>query len=200
MLLKQIIDENFGDYRECSMLLVTPNCTFKCSECHNKHLTKMETKNFPDKEILKRFFDNPLTSAIVIGGLEPLDRIQDVVWFMYYLNEYVHKNNVEKPTVVIYTGYDLEYIDNNLYWTGLGCQLVKYNKCIIKYGGFQPEYYDDGNLKKVWNNDLGVYLASPNQGTLVFGDFLNKIVEEDKEELEEISEYDEKDQEIFYHG
>jgi len=168
MHLKQIIDESFGDFMECAMLLVTPYCNFKCVDCQNKHLLQLETKNFPDEEILERFFKNPLTSAIIFGGLEPLDSILEVRKFIHLLGCKVYAEELEKPTVVIYTGYELREIDSDLYWSGLGPEMHQYNKCILKYGRYAPEYDKDGKRIDIWNEDLGVFLASPNQNTIKY--------------------------------
>ena len=42
MLLKGIIDEDFVNYKKCSMTLMFPYCTFKCGEdiCQNSALAK----------------------------------------------------------------------------------------------------------------------------------------------------------------
>jgi len=165
MKLKQIIDESFGDYKECSMLLVTPSCSWKCKDCHNKHLSYLPTQNFPNEEILKRFANNPLTSAIVIGGLEPLDDMHDVRSFIFALRQ-----SSLRPTVVIYTGYELHEIEDELYWSGLEPEMLEYGNCILKYGRFQPIYniQQDRTIKRLdtWNEDLGVALSSPNQKTI----------------------------------
>ena len=169
MKLKQIIDESFGDYKEAAMLLVTPNCTWKCEGCQNRHLSQLPTKNFPDEEILKRFFKNPLTSAIVIGGLEPLDDMQDVRHFISALGQKVYSEDLPKPTIIVYTGYELDEIEDQLYWSGLEPEMRTYGECILKYGRFNPIYQTKGDgfeRVDIWNEDLGINLASPNQGTV----------------------------------
>jgi len=171
MLLKQILDESFGDYRETAMLLVAPSCTWKCKNCHNHLLSELETKFFPDEEILKRFFANPLTSTIIFGGLEPLDSMVEVKDFVEKLYAKVFQEKLEKPTIIIYTGYELDEIEFDLKACGLWDLLKGYRNAIIKYGRFDPVYEVKDNwalLKETWNEDLGVYLASPNQNTINF--------------------------------
>lgn len=157
MKLKQIIDESFGDYKECSMLLVVPSCTFKCEGCQNKHLMQLPTQEFPDEEIWERFQKNPLTKAIVIGGLEPLDDIMDIAKFIF-----IGVTKEMEVPLIIYTGYDVFDLD--------GCRPLEmrilysafdlYKAPItVKYGPYIK------GRKSVYNEILGVTLASDNQYT-----------------------------------
>lgn len=153
------------------MLLVTPNCSWKCPGCQNTHLAQLETQNFPDEDILERFFNNPLTSAIVIGGLEPLEDMQDVRQFISALGQKVYSDELEKPTIVVYTGFELDEIEDQLYWSGLEPEMRAYGNCILKYGRYNPVYQTNGDKVErvdIWNEDLGINLASPNQGTVRF--------------------------------
>ena len=160
MHLKQIIDESVGDYKETSMLLIAPECAWKCVGCHNTHLLKLITKNFPDEEILERFQKNPLSKAIVLGGLEPFDCMEEVRAFLQTLRE---SNIVNpKPTVIIYTGYDFPDIEQELIRTGLDEEMKKHDKVLLKYGGYLPGY------NPTYNPLLGINLASPNQQVMEY--------------------------------
>lgn len=157
MKLKQIIDESFGDYKECSMLLVVPSCTFKCEGCQNKHLMQLPTQEFPDEEIWERFRKNPLTKAIVIGGLEPFDDILDLAKFIFVGIE----EEMDVP-LIIYTGYNRFDLDD-----------IKEREMVILYHAFDlykaPITVKYGPYIKgresVFNETLGVTLASDNQYT-----------------------------------
>ena len=92
--------------------------------------------------------NNPITKALVCGGLEPFDSWDDlqclILNFRYYTND----------DIIIYTGYYKEEIDKEkINWLKL------YSPIIIKYGRFIP------NNEEYFNNDLGVKLASKNQYT-----------------------------------
>lgn len=157
MKLKQIVDEVFGDYKECGMLLIFPTCTWKCEGCQNKHLELLPTKNFPDHEILERYKSNPLSRCIIFGGLEPLDSSYEIVRFILYL-----MLSGEKPLLVIYTGYDFLELNDILHTSALGSLFNDYGNIILKYG----RYKQDG--KPYFNKVLGVNLASGNQNTIDF--------------------------------
>ena len=156
MRLKQIIDESFGDYKLCSMLLIADKCTWKCEGCQNKHLSQLPSQNFPDEEILERFHNNPLTEAIVIGGLEPFEQLNELVIF---IGEAI-KAELNVP-IVIYTGFEID--DFDLYWSGFEPAAKTYKgPVIVKFGRYVA------NSESYFNEDLGVTLISKNQYTYVF--------------------------------
>jgi len=166
MKLKQIVDEVFGDYKECGMLLIFPECTWKCEGCQNKQLALLETREFPNEDIVKRFEENPFSKCIIFGGLEPLcnvSSINDIFSFITYLLEKYHLRE-DRPTLIIYTGYDLDAVNNilNIIVSGLGNLLATYENVIIKYG----KYDKDGT--PYFNETLGITLISKNQNTIDF--------------------------------
>lgn len=77
MKLKGIIDEDFVNYKKCSMFLAFPFCSFKCEKecgervCQNSPLALAQTLEASTEKIVARYIDNPLSEAIVCGGLEP---------------------------------------------------------------------------------------------------------------------------------
>jgi hypothetical protein len=155
MLLKELIDEDFVNYKEPAMFLAFPFCDFKCcieqnmptTICHNEHLAgRKNVKTTPEK-IIKRFIQNPLTTAIVMGGLEPMLSFADILELISVLrNEYQ-----DNSTVVIYTGYNEDEVEDMI------LELQQFDNIIIKFGRFifnDSEHYD-----KV----LGVRLSSSNQ-------------------------------------
>ena len=81
MRVRQIIDEDFVNYKEPSMFIVFSTCTWKCEKecgikgmCQNTQLAKTTEIDYDDDQLIQRYLDNQITKAIVLGGLEPFDR------------------------------------------------------------------------------------------------------------------------------
>ena len=150
MLVKDIIDTDIVNYKDISMFIIFPYCTFKCGKelCQNSKVALMPNIDISIDSIIKRYISNPMSKAIVCGGLEPFDSWDD----LYQLITKFRNNNI-KDVIVIYTGYTIEEINDKGYIE----ELKKYSNIIIKFGRFipnQPHYYDDL---------LGVELTSSNQ-------------------------------------
>ena len=150
MLVKDIIDTDIVNYKDISMFIIFPYCTFKCGKelCQNSKVALMPNIEISINSIIKRYISNPISKALVCGGLEPFDSWND----LYQLVTNFRNNNI-KDVIVIYTGYTSEEINNKGYID----KLKKYPNIIIKFGRFipnQPHYYDDL---------LGVELTSSNQ-------------------------------------
>ena len=151
--LKNIIDENFQDYKKPSMMLATCFCNWKCltekgldiSICQNSDLAKQENIEVSIVDITDRYLENPITKAIVIGGLEPFLQYEEVLDFVEYFR------SRSDDDIVIYTGYYPYEI-----WTKR--QILKqYKNIIIKYGRYEE------NSKIKFDNVLGISLISENQ-------------------------------------
>ena len=75
--LRELIDEDFVNYYKPSMFIGVPYCDFKCNKeagtkvCHNLKLVMQRLVRIPVKELIERYLANPITKAIVFGGLEP---------------------------------------------------------------------------------------------------------------------------------
>lgn len=156
MKIKGLIDEDFVNYKKPSMFIIMPYCDGKCNighdipVCQNYNLMK-DTKSILDIDIhhlIERYISNPITEAIVIGGLEPFDSPQDLLEFIKVLRTDFDCND----DLVIYTGYTEDEVKNR--WLS---QLQQFNNIIIKYGRFEP------NQTSHYDEMLGVYLASNNQ-------------------------------------
>lgn len=150
MLIKDIVDTDIVNYKDISMFIIFPYCTFKCGKelCQNSKVALMPNIDISIDSIIKRYISNPMSKALVCGGLEPFDSWND----LYQLVTNFRNNNI-KDVIVIYTGYTLEEINDKGYID----KLKKYPNIIIKFGRFVPNqshYYDDL---------LGVELTSPNQ-------------------------------------
>lgn len=146
------MDEDFVNYKKCSMFIGFPYCTFKCDKeantkiCQNSSLATQNNINLSIERIYERYINNPLTKAIVCGGLEPFDSWED----LYTLIKYFHDNGCFDE-FVIYTGYNKEEIQGKVE------ELKEFSNIIIKFGRFIP------NSKSYYDEILGVTLASNNQ-------------------------------------
>ncbi len=166
MKVKDIIDVDTVNYKKISMFIATSKCDFKCDRecgepvCQNSELAKAPTIEINNEEIIRRYIANPITEAIVFGGLEPFDSFDELCYFLgdfenYYKGGHIHIKE-KRPDIVIYTGYYPEEIKTKLHW-------IKKNKTdkqiniIIKFGRFipdRPHRYDEL---------LGIELSSDNQ-------------------------------------
>ena len=153
MKLKGLKDEDFLQYKKPCMFLILPYCNFKCDiesgsqVCQNWSLAKQSIIEVPDETIIERYLSNPLTTSVVLGGLEPLDSFTEVINFL----ELFRKKYCCEDDVVIFTGYNkdeiLEYVE----------QLKQYSNIYIKFGRFIP------NQTEHFDETLGVMLGSNNQ-------------------------------------
>ena len=153
MLVKDIQDENFQDYKKTAMFIATCYCSWKCCidcgcdiiMCQNSSIAKQPNIKVNDDGIVKRYINNPITSAIVVGGLEPFDQFDELVDLIGALRE---KTNDD---VVIYSGYYKNEIEDKVKL------LSNYKNIIVKFGRYIP------NKEKVFDSVLGVYLANEEQ-------------------------------------
>ena len=149
--IKGIRMEDFTNYKKPSMYIAFPSCTFKCERecgqkiCQNSSLVQSKTLEVDVKYIVNKYINNPITSAIVIGGLEPLDSKEDLLILISYLR------TSTQDDIIIYTGYKEEEIKNQLQY------LRAYRNIIVKFGRFIP------NQQPHYDDVLGVMLASDNQ-------------------------------------
>ena len=151
MIIKQLIDEDFVNYKKPSMFIGFPSCSWKCDRecgekvCQNGTLATSPNIEIKVNTIIKRYENNPITKAICCGGLEPFDSFDD-------LKEVVGKFRKEtSDDIVIYTGYKKEEILNHINW------LQQFENIIIKFGRFIP------NQGKHFDEILGIWLSSDNQ-------------------------------------
>lgn len=151
MKLRGLLDEDFLQYKEPSMFLIFPYCSFKCDKeqgtkiCQNSSLVNEPIIEISAKKLVDRYIANPITSAIVCGGLEPMDSFDDLLEFVTELRR--HCNH----TVVIYTGYRNDEIEDKIE------ELSKFENIIVKFGRFIP------GQEKHFDPILGIDLRSLNQ-------------------------------------
>lgn len=149
--IKGLIDEDFLQYKYPSMVILFPNCSFKCNKesgkqvCQNDALALSPPINISIDTILDRYINNNITKSICLGGLEPFDSYNDLIRLIKAFRE------VSNEDIIIYTGYNKNEIMEQIK------TLQEYSNIIIKYGRFKP------NQNKHYDEVLGVYLASDNQ-------------------------------------
>lgn len=151
MIVKNIVIEDFINYKKPSMFIITPTCNFKCCTeagnniCQNMSLVKQPNIEISNIDIVNKYIDNPITKALVFGGLEPFDSWDDMFEIIHMIR------HLCEDDIVIYTGYNKEEIIDKV-------NLLKnFKNIIIKYGRFIP------NQEKHYDEILGVELASTNQ-------------------------------------
>ena len=111
MIIKGLADEVFGDYRKPAMQIVFPRCSFKCDiengckMCQNSALAQSNPISYPIPALVHRYITNPITKAVVCGGLEPMDSPKDLIEFITVLR------SKSEDDVVIYTGYTEEEME-----------------------------------------------------------------------------------------
>lgn len=154
MRVKDILPEDFINYKLPSMFISTCFCDFKCcleqnldiGVCQNAPLAQLETKRIDNQIIYEQFVNNPITKAIVIGGMEPFlqfDEVENLIKLF--------RNRGEFSPFVIYTGYYPPEIENKI------TALKRYKNIIVKFGRYKP------NDQSRYDDVLGVTLASSNQ-------------------------------------
>ena len=152
--IKEIVDENFQDYKKPSMFISAISCDFKCLKelnmnieiCQNMKACSLPNKCMKIEDVYKRYIVNPLTQSIIIGGLEPMLQFKEI----FNLIDYFRKSEC-LDDFVIYTGYYPAELKEEIKL------LKKFNNIIIKYGRFIP------NSKLKFDRILGVNLSSENQ-------------------------------------
>lgn len=152
MQLKNLIQEDFSNYKTCSMFLGFPSCTWKCEKdcgrkglCQNAALAKAPSIEMSTTEIVSLYLANPLSHALVCGGLEPFDSWCELVDLIKEFRAHCSDD------IVIYTGYTKEELSNAI------TKLKVFPNIVIKFGRFVPDqesHYDE---------ILGISLASNNQ-------------------------------------
>lgn len=166
MKIKGLVDEDFVNYKVPSMLIIAPSCDFKCDKenkekvCQNSRLAREEEIEFSKEELIKRYLSNPITKAVVFGGLEPFDT---PISLLSFIDCFRNKFGCEDP-VVIYTGYTEEEILSGKFSDATKevlktfvTTLLNTKNIVIKYGRFRPGY------EPHYDAVLGVKLASDNQ-------------------------------------
>lgn len=154
IVLKNISDEDFIQYKKPSMFISTAVCDWKCckdlnipvSICQNHAVISQKNYDEPIEKIYERYINNDITQAIVFGGLEPMLQIDEVLEVIKYF-----RDNGCKDDFVIYTGYYPYEIKKELN------RLKQFDNIIVKFGRYIP------NKLSIYDEVLGVTLVSDNQ-------------------------------------
>ena len=154
MRVKTIVNERFQDYRKPSLFIATSQCDWKCcieakrkpSLCQNSPIARMNTVDVAEDEIFLRYISDPITQAIVIGGLEPMLQQEEVLSLIHYFRS--HQCHDE---FVIFTGYEKHEVKDFVR------RVAQYDNIIMKFGRFIPD------AEKRFDPVLGIYLISSNQ-------------------------------------
>lgn len=152
--LKGIVMEDFANYKVPSLFLITTTCNWKCcmeggfdvKVCQNSELATAEIKEYNIESIYNAYINNPITKAVVIGGLEPFMQFDEIKSLIDYFRWHECFDDI-----IIYTGYYPDELTEQLM-----C-LQKYDNIVVKFGRFIPNHTP--HFDKV----LGIELASDNQ-------------------------------------
>lgn len=159
MRIKGLVDEDFVNYRKPCMFISTCFCDWKCCKennipiisCQNCELAENPVIEISIENIYNRYISNPISEALVIGGLEPIMQKEEV----YELIKYFRDNGCNDD-IVIYTGYEPYEISE--FMDALSCN---FDGIIMKFGRFMP------NQQPHYDSILGVILCSDNQRGMV---------------------------------
>lgn len=135
------------------MFICTITCNWKCckeggfspSTCQNNPWKNERIVSIDDEKIISRYLSNPITKAVVFGGLEPFLQPSELISFIRKFRR------VSNDDIVIYTGY---YPNEVKKWVDV---ISSYGNIIIKYGRYKP------NKPSIYDSILGVTLVSDNQ-------------------------------------
>ena len=108
MRIKGIQMEDFVNYKLPSLFLASSTCDFKCCReqhldtgiCQNAPLAQAPTQDVPDTVLYEKFSANPITKAVVIGGMEPFLQIDEVESLLSLFRE-----KGDHSPFILYTGY-----------------------------------------------------------------------------------------------
>ena len=153
MIVKDLKSEDFVNYKKPSMFIAMGSCDYKCcieagidkSVCQNDALHRAPDIRIDARVLVDEYLRNPITEAVVLGGLDPLREFCDVQEFVSAFREKCDDD------IVIYTGYYAHEVTKEINW------LRQFPNIIVKYGRYIP------NRPSVFDHVLGVELASDNQ-------------------------------------
>ena len=149
-----VIDADFVNYKEATFIIYAGiSCTFKCCKdnpalCHNSPLYNQPKINCSISDLINRYDNQTISHTITFQGLECLDNLKQILWFIYYFRQ------AHDDTVIIWTGYTKEECEDLIY---LFKNKMNFSNIIIKYGRYIP------NQEPHYDSILGVNLASDNQ-------------------------------------
>ena len=128
------------------------SCSFKCCPehpeiCQNNPLCQQRVKHVFISKLVNQYVRQKLASSITIQGLEPLDNLIELLWFLWYLRKQT------SDAVFVWTGYTEEEAE----WFIKVIKDLNLDNIFIKFGRFVL------NGEPRFDDVLGVVLASSNQ-------------------------------------
>lgn len=145
MKIKFLNELDFVNYKLPAMFIGWPQCKGKCEGCQNASLRSEPDIEIAPGEIIRRYLENPMSEALVMGGMDPFDTWDDLRDFVYLVRERTN------DPIVIYTGYNEDEIQPQIDY------LSGFPNIIVKFGRYIP------GQEKHFDPVLGVELASQNQ-------------------------------------
>ena len=151
MKLLNVVEYDICNYKKPSMFLIFPKCSFKCDKecgrpiCQNSALAHEKEIEIQSMKLIHKYLENPLTHAVVCGGLEPFDSWDDLWGFICVFRGF------SKDPIIIYTGYKEEEVQDKIIF------LSQLDNIIVKFGRFIPD------SPHIFDPILGIELASNNQ-------------------------------------
>lgn len=154
MRLKNIVDEDFVQYKEPCMFLTTCFCDWKCCTeigadicmCQNSPAYDSPIVNKRNEALVRRYMKNDITKSIVFGGFEPLLQFDELVELIRCFRE-----KTDDP-IIVFTGYREGAETNDKIEI-----LKQFKNVIVKFGRYRP------NQKPHHDDILGVDLANDEQ-------------------------------------
>ena len=136
------------------MFLATCFCTFKCPIelgldpliCQNEPIYHQPNIEVATDEIFRRYHRNPITHAVVFGGLEPFLQFDEMLEVIK-----TFRNNGCNDTMVIYTGYYESEISHQIELLSQYCNIY------LKVGRYKP------GQQPHYDPVLGILLANSEQ-------------------------------------
>ena len=151
MKIRGLIEEDFLQYKEPSMFVIFPFCTFKCDKengspiCQNSSLVNEKVLEIKNDIIIKHYLNNPIPKALVCGGLEPFESFDDLYSL---IKDFREKTD---DLVIIYTGFRNDEISEQIE------KLSEFKNIVVKFGRYIPG--QESHIDPI----LGVKLSSLNQ-------------------------------------
>lgn len=158
--VKELIDEDFVNYKKPVMYIGTAFCSGKCYKelgmpetlCQNHVWKTTSIKEIENDTLISRYLNNPITQGICFGGLEPFEQFDELKTFIKLLRNKYQCNDV----IIIYTGFNKSEILNQIN------ELSQYGNIIVKFGRFipyqEPHYDDTLGVKLISNNQYAQFI------------------------------------------
>lgn len=151
MKVKEVIYEDYVNYRKPSLFIGVCECDWKCCKedstckCQNLAFANYPVIEVSNEKLISEYLGNSLTHAVVFGGLEPLKQWEEVLEF---IKDFRKKS---QDDIVIYTGYFPEEIKREI------TLLRAFPNIVMKFGRFRP------NEPSHFDEVLGVDLPNKEQ-------------------------------------